>query len=56
MQDVLIDGSNRFGALTGSYGLPTTLFYDRQGRLLKSHMGELSSASLSRALEDLAGK
>ncbi len=54
VQDVLIDGGNRFGALTGSYGLPTTLFYDGQGRMLKSHMGELSRASLSRELESLA--
>lgn len=56
IDEVLIDSGNRFGALTGSYGLPTTLFYDGQGRMLKSHMGELSRASLSRALEDLAAE
>jgi hypothetical protein len=31
--------------------LPTTLFYDAEGRLLGSHLGELSRASLARALE-----
>ncbi|WP_271104462.1 TlpA disulfide reductase family protein [Pseudomonas tohonis] len=55
LDEVLLDGGNRLGALTGSYGLPTTLFYDRDGRLQHSHMGELSGASLNRALESLAG-
>ncbi|PFR81698.1 peroxiredoxin, partial [Bacillus cereus] len=31
--------------------LPTTLFYSPDGRLLGSHLGELSNASLARALE-----
>ncbi|MNF90202.1 hypothetical protein D3C84_727590 [compost metagenome] len=31
--------------------LPTTLFYDADGRLVGSHLGELSRASLSHALE-----
>jgi hypothetical protein len=31
--------------------LPTTLFYSADGRLLGSHLGELSEASLARALE-----
>ncbi|WP_419722519.1 TlpA family protein disulfide reductase, partial [Pseudomonas juntendi] len=31
--------------------LPTTLFYDAQGRLVGSHLGELSRASLRHALE-----
>jgi hypothetical protein len=32
--------------------LPTTLFYSNDGRLLGSHLGELSQASLARALEN----
>jgi hypothetical protein len=32
--------------------LPTTLFYSNEGRLLASHLGELSEASLARALEN----
>jgi hypothetical protein len=32
--------------------LPTTLFYSPDGRLLGSHLGELSQASLARALEN----
>jgi len=31
--------------------LPTTLFYDADGRLVGSHLGELSRASLRHALE-----
>jgi len=31
--------------------LPTTLFYDAEGRLVGSHLGELSRASLRHALE-----
>ncbi len=33
--------------------LPTTLFYDAEGRQIGNHLGELSRASLARALENL---
>ncbi|WP_375740679.1 redoxin family protein [Pseudomonas boanensis] len=49
-RDVLLDSGNRLGQATGSFGLPTTLFYDAQGRLQHSHMGELSAASLAHGL------
>jgi len=35
----------------GSMALPTTLFYQADGRLINSHLGELSQASLARAME-----
>lgn len=50
---VLLDSGNRLGQATGAYGMPTTLFYDAQGRLKHSQMGELSSASLEYGLERL---
>ena len=51
LSNVLFDGSGRLGQAVGSMALPTTLFYSPDGRLLGSHLGELSEASLARALE-----
>ncbi|MDT4830728.1 Thiol-disulfide oxidoreductase ResA [compost metagenome] len=52
-REVLLDSGNRLGQSTGSFGLPTTLFYDASGRLQHSHMGELSGASLEHGLRQL---
>ncbi|MCY1273100.1 Thiol-disulfide oxidoreductase ResA [compost metagenome] len=49
-KNVLLDSGNRLGQATGSFGLPTTHFYDPRGRLQHSHMGELSGASLEHGL------
>ncbi len=51
LDHVLSDRQGGFGHVTGSQGLPTTLFYNAQGKLVDSHMGELSKASLARGLE-----
>jgi thiol-disulfide isomerase/thioredoxin len=51
LSHVLFDGSGRVAQQVGSQALPTTLFYDAQGQLIGSHLGELSRASLARALE-----
>lgn len=51
LDNVLLDSDGALGQLVGSRALPTTLFYDAEGRLLGSHLGELSRASLARALE-----
>ncbi|WP_288502264.1 TlpA disulfide reductase family protein [uncultured Pseudomonas sp.] len=48
---VLFDGTGLLAQRVGSMVLPTTLFYDEGGRLLGSHLGELSRASLRHALE-----
>jgi thiol-disulfide isomerase/thioredoxin len=48
---VLSDSQNNFGQAVGSRGLPTTLFYDAQGKLVDTHIGELSRASLARSME-----
>lgn len=52
LNNVLFDRSGRLGQAVGSMALPTTLFYSPDGRLLASHLGELSNASLARALEN----
>jgi len=51
LSHVLSDRQNNFGRVVGSHGLPTTLFYNAQGNLVDTHMGELSRASLVRSLE-----
>ncbi|GLH33310.1 thiol:disulfide interchange protein [Pseudomonas sp. BR1R-5] len=48
---VLFDGTGILAQRVGSMALPTTLFYDANGRLIGSHLGELSRASLRHALE-----
>lgn len=53
LRNVLLDASGQLGQQVGSRALPTTLFYDADGRQLGSHLGELSHASLARALEVL---
>lgn len=53
LEHVVSDRQGGFGRATGSHGLPTTLFYNAQGRLVDSHMGELSRASLARGLEHI---
>jgi len=54
LNHVLSDRQGGFGRATGSQGLPTTLFYNAEGKLVDSHMGELSRASLARGLERFA--
>ena len=51
LDNVLFDASGRLGQAVGSMALPTTLFYEPDGRLINSHLGELSQASLARAME-----
>jgi len=53
LDNVLFDASGRLGQAVGSMALPTTLFYQPDGRLVNSHLGELSQASLARAMERL---
>jgi len=56
LRNVLIDSGARLGQHVGSQALPTTLFYDADGRQVGSHLGELSRASLARALDGLQEK
>lgn len=50
LANVLLDPSTRLGREVGSGSLPTTLFYDANGRLVDTHLGELSAASLASKL------
>ena len=54
LDNVLLDGGSRLGVQVGSGMLPTTLFYDAEGRQRGSHLGELSRASLAHALQRIA--
>ncbi|MBA1200958.1 TlpA family protein disulfide reductase [Pseudomonas capeferrum] len=54
LSHVLFDGSGQLSRQVGSMALPTTLFYNADGMLIGSHLGELSRASLHHALAPLA--
>ena len=53
MANVLLDSGAALGRAVGSTALPTTLFYDASGRLVDTHLGELSTASLASKLNQL---
>ncbi|MDL0433738.1 TlpA disulfide reductase family protein [Marinobacter sp. TBZ242] len=53
LENVMLDPSTALGEETGSMAMPTTFFYDAQGQLVDTHLGELSSATLKRGLEKL---
>ncbi len=46
LADVLLDHASQAMQSMNSRGLPTTLFFDAQGRLVDSHMGEITMPSL----------
>ena len=51
LRNVLLDPFSSVSRDAGSRGLPTTLFFDADGRLVDTHMGELSEASLAQKLQ-----
>lgn len=46
-RNVLLDPTSSVGASVASHGLPTTLFYDAEGRQVDSHFGVLNGAALA---------
>ncbi|PHV25410.1 thiol:disulfide interchange protein [Janthinobacterium sp. BJB426] len=54
LRNVVLDSVAALGKAAGSSALPTTLFYDAQGRLVDTHLGELSDASLASKLQKIA--
>ncbi|MGK5065763.1 redoxin family protein [Janthinobacterium sp. LB3P112] len=54
LRNVVLDSEAALGKAAGSSALPTTLFYDAQGRLVDTHLGELSDASLASKLQMIA--
>jgi len=53
LANVLLDSGAELGRIVGSTALPTTLFYDANGWLVDTHLGELSAASLASKLIQL---
>lgn len=53
LANVLLDPGAGIGRVIGSTALPTTLFYDADGRLVDTHLGALSAASLADKLNRL---
>lgn len=47
---VLRDPASDTMRVMGARGLPTTLFFDSDGRLVDTHMGELTMASLKNTI------
>lgn len=50
-QHVLLDNKGDMATNMGAFGLPVTLYFDANGQLVHSHMGELSAASLQQSIE-----
>jgi thiol-disulfide isomerase/thioredoxin len=53
LREVLLDSGAQLGPAVGSRGLPTTLFYDAQGRQVDAHFGVLNAAALESRLRQL---
>lgn len=53
LRDVWRDPQAALGPAVGSRGLPTTLFYDAQGRLVGRHFGVLNGPALETRLREL---
>lgn len=53
LANVVLDPGKKLGEQLGSTALPTTLFFDANGRLVDTHIGALSSASLASKLQRL---
>lgn len=51
LRDVLLDSGSRTMQATGARVLPTTLFFDAEGRLVDTHIGELTRAALADRLQ-----
>lgn len=54
LRNVLLDARGEAGAQLGHRALPTTLFFDAQGRLVDTRVGELSEASLAERLQSIS--
>ncbi|MDZ5459536.1 TlpA family protein disulfide reductase [Azohydromonas lata] len=53
LRHVLVDERQQAGLALGRQALPTTFFFDAQGRLAGTRVGELSAATLARQLQQL---
>lgn len=55
LQNVLIDERRATGAAFNEHAMPTTLFFDAQGRLVSTRVGALSEATLGERLGAIQG-
>lgn len=53
IDNVLLDAGAKMGTEIGSGGLPTTLFYAADGRLVDTHVGQLTAGALAGKLSRL---
>jgi thiol-disulfide isomerase/thioredoxin len=53
LQGVWLDSGAQLGPAVGSNGLPTTLFINAKGQLVKAHFGGLNEAALDAAIQNL---
>lgn len=53
LTNITLDRYNELGNAAGSGMLPATLFYDGSGRLIDTHLGELTAATLEKKLSQL---
>ncbi len=53
LDQVLLDPKAELNRQYGASGLPLTLFFDAQGKLISSRMGEVSAATLQQRLDGL---
>lgn len=53
LDNVLLDPQGLTAQTTGMFGLPSTLFFNAQGKLVSTHMGELTHASLNQKLKQI---
>lgn len=53
MENVLLDRAGVIAKHVGSFGLPTTLFFDRHGVLVDTRVGELSHATLEQRIKSM---
>jgi thiol-disulfide isomerase/thioredoxin len=53
---VLVDRLSRLSDTVGARGLPTTLFFDAEGRLIEVHVGELTRAGIAARLAGHSSK
>lgn len=51
--NVLLDAESEAMRQTGARALPTTLFFNADGRLVRAHMGELSRATLEARVREI---
>lgn len=53
LREVLLDPERSLGEAIGSRGLPTTVYYDAEGRRVDAHFGQLNAAAIEAAVRRL---